>query len=983
MRVIHSLVRSALPQLIVIALGLAAWWGLGIWNPDLAAIVKGASCGHSCGASVTDACGTGNPSGGVGPVDPALCGGGAGCPTGQCYFCCEGCVPPPGAPPGANGCWSPPSITDTPAPTSTRTPTRTPTNTPTFTPTATRTPTSTSTFTPVPTLTSTPTRIPTATHTPTPTNTPTRTPTPTPADTTPPITIATLAGTLGLNGWYVSPVQVSLSASDPGSPSSGVAWTRLDSTTYTSPRNYANQGTTGFTYYSQDNAGNTESLKSDSFRIDSVAPSSNFSLAGTVGLNGWYVSPVQVSLSGSDATSGLWQLFLDGNIYSGPQTYTAQGVNNFTYRAQDNAGNLQTLQSGSFSLDTIAPNTILNLSGTVGDNGWYTSPVQVMLSASDETSGVASSTLDGSPYTTPRTYSAEGIRSVAYASTDNAGNTEATQADTLKIDTIAPASVGNLSGTLGSNGWYTSTVVFNASAVDATSGIALREASVDGAAYAPVGSGITVSGQGAYAISFRALDNAGNVETAQTVTFQIDSVDPATVATFAGTSGLNNWYTSPVTVSLSSLDVTSGVAAQELDGTPYSGPRIYTTQGMTTITYLATDNAGNVEAPQSGSFSIDSVAPTTAYQLSGQPGANGWYVSPVELTLSALDATSGVNTVTLDGKPYLAPVTISTQGSSPHTFSATDNAGNREADHALLLKVDTVAPVTRANLTGTLGENDWYTSDVQVTLSASDSTSGVEQTRLEGQRYDGSMFITTEGEHRLAFYSLDKAGNSETPQVLSFKLDKTPPTVTLDKEVLSDQLWRFVITAQDNLSGVSGGALLIHRNGVLYEWITFAGSSATLDWPLPVDSGPLDWWTFGVLANDKAGLSSGAGVEGVSVPTATPMPTATTTIPTRRTPGPTATQPSTQIPSPTPTSVVIALLPPPTVVRLRPPTLPSVSLPPAPHFWPLLLLVALIWLALLVAALSDRRPQVIGQIIQLRRQQLELEFSKERKVISQ
>src|ERR1051325_10245 len=98
MRLIQFLTRYAIPQILIVALGLSAWWGLGIWDPDLAAIVKGASCGHSCGTSVTDACGTGNPAGGSGPVDPALCGGGAGCPTGQCYFCCEGCVPPPGAP---------------------------------------------------------------------------------------------------------------------------------------------------------------------------------------------------------------------------------------------------------------------------------------------------------------------------------------------------------------------------------------------------------------------------------------------------------------------------------------------------------------------------------------------------------------------------------------------------------------------------------------------------------------------------------------------------------------------------------------------------------------------------------------------------------------------------------------------------------------------------------------------------------------------
>ena len=94
-------------------------------------------------------------------------------------------------------------------------------------------------------------------------------------DTTPPITSALLAGTLGSNGWYKAgdQVRLTLTASDVGS---GVA-----STSYAinggAMQNYSapvvfTDGTYTVTYRSVDKAGNVESLKSISFKIDQTAP---------------------------------------------------------------------------------------------------------------------------------------------------------------------------------------------------------------------------------------------------------------------------------------------------------------------------------------------------------------------------------------------------------------------------------------------------------------------------------------------------------------------------------------------------------------------------------------------------------------------------------------------------------------------------------------------------------------------------------------
>jgi len=81
--------------------------------------------------------------------------------------------------------------------------------------------------------------------------------------------------------------------------------------------------------------------------------------------------------------------------------------------------------------DIIAPATALGLSGTLGNNSWYISDVQVALTATDNEggSGVARTeySFDGTnwnTYTAPFAITNEGTTTVYYRSTDNTGNVE-------------------------------------------------------------------------------------------------------------------------------------------------------------------------------------------------------------------------------------------------------------------------------------------------------------------------------------------------------------------------------------------------------------------------------------------------------------------------------------------------------------------------------------------------------------------------------
>jgi YVTN family beta-propeller protein len=138
---------------------------------------------------------------------------------------------------------------------------------------------------------------------------------------------------------------------------------------------------------------------------------------------------------------------------------------------------------------------------------------------------------------------------------------------------------------------------------------------------------------------------------------------------------------------------------------------------------------------------------------------------------------------------------------------------------------DVIPPVTRAALTGIPGDNGWYRSAVTVELSATDEGApGVARSEysLDGgatwRSYDGPIVIETQGTAEVAYRSIDRAGNVESPKSLTLKIDSIPPAVHVDSPaagggyLLHSSLvasW----TAADAGSGLTGPALASVANG--------------------------------------------------------------------------------------------------------------------------------------------------------------------------
>lgn len=93
-------------------------------------------------------------------------------------------------------------------------------------------------------------------------------------DTTPPITTATIDGTLGNNGWYRSDITISLNPTDDNSgvEKTEYSFDNVSWNLYSSPIVVSTEGERTIYYKSTDNAGNVESTKSQSYKVDKTAP---------------------------------------------------------------------------------------------------------------------------------------------------------------------------------------------------------------------------------------------------------------------------------------------------------------------------------------------------------------------------------------------------------------------------------------------------------------------------------------------------------------------------------------------------------------------------------------------------------------------------------------------------------------------------------------------------------------------------------------
>jgi hypothetical protein len=112
--------------------------------------------------------------------------------------------------------------------------------------------------------------------------------------------------------------------------------------------------------------------------------------------------------------------------------------------------------------------------------------------------------------------------------------------------------------------------------------------------------------------------------------------------------GDNGWYVSIITVILNATDTESGVNRTEyqLDGgswQTYTHPFNVTTDNNHLLKYRSIDNAGNIEPMKSISFALDRTKPVISSMSYNVSGGNPWCGWVLTFSVTATDASSGMN----------------------------------------------------------------------------------------------------------------------------------------------------------------------------------------------------------------------------------------------------------------------------------------------------------------------------------------------------
>jgi hypothetical protein len=226
---------------------------------------------------------------------------------------------------------------------------------------------------------------------------------------------------------------------------------------------------------------------------------------------------------------------------------------------------------------------------------------------------------------------------------------------TQPTDTTPPVITPSVSGALGNDGWYIGNVTVSWSVVDNESSVSSKS----GCDTATVSTDTT-------GVTFTCSATSGGGTASQSVTVQRDATPPTISASASPAANGNGWSDTPVTVSFTCNDATSGVLN-------CASPQVLNEGADQSVSGTATDTAGNSATSQVTGINVDLTPPVVG--VTGVTNGSLYTLGAVPVAgCTTTDALSGVG----------AEATLSVTGGNSDdtgTFTAScsgglDNAGN-------------------------------------------------------------------------------------------------------------------------------------------------------------------------------------------------------------------------------------------------------------------------------------------------------------------
>ena len=158
--------------------------------------------------------------------------------------------------------------------------------------------------------------------------------------------------------------------------------------------------------------------------------------------------------------------------------------------------------------------------------------------------------------------------------------------------------------------------------------------------------------------------------------------------------------------------------------------------------------------------------------------------------------------------------------------------------------IDQSPPSTTPSLSGTSGDNGWYRSNVQVTLSASDNSggSGVKLTQYkvdsgDWQTYSGPFTVSGDGVHAVWCRSQDNAGNWEVEHSITVKIDGTTPSGSLSLDGGATSTPGVLVRVDAPASDTTSGLWRVRFRDAGGAWEDWQPYRSVIHWKLPSVTG--------------------------------------------------------------------------------------------------------------------------------------------------